>query len=600
MKIWTKMWLFALMYLFVAGVASAANPTIYTSLGGDYGRAGQADVHGNYIINNIYKSGYIQYFRVFVPPGATLISLEILEWGGQSAIARHGIPPTSAFGRISPSSSYTLSALEAADQYYPGQVNGGRLAILSDGFAAPYLPASRAGWLYVKVDQQIGSNSYYNSVSFTVNADAYNNWYAHSGSNSDGSINWATDVEGVSQYWVTGTKPEKPVVTPINNTVWTTGTTQTITATSTGAANIYGTFTSSNDVNNPPADPRIPSARDFDISANATSLACNLASVTGGIVMYKYRFIGANSSGLSDESGAYSYTIDLRSVIPGVLTVTPTTWNVAKDTGTSTFSVLNTGTGTIPWTAQVTSGGSWLSITSGASGSNAGTITCAFDANTGSSVRTGTVRVTATGVTGSSVDVTVTQAPTPTPTEVSTLLWDGSDGSASIWDMDTSGNMSNYKLYGPYSDWAAKNYHRNSDGTGNMLWVRTDGYTSVWDTDISGNMSNYKLYGPYPDWTAKSYQRNSDGTGNMLWVRTDGYTSIWDMDISGNMSNYKLYGPYPDWTAKDYRRNSDGTGNMLWVRTDGYVSLWNLDNSGNLASYKLYGPYTGWTAQNYD
>jgi len=93
-----------------------------------------------------------------------------------------------------------------------------------------------------------------------------------------------------------------------------------------------------------------------------------------------------------------------------VVSVSPVSRDVAKEAGTTTFSVSNTGTGTMPWTAAVTSGGSWLRITSGASGSNAGTITCAFDANTTTASRTGSIRITATGATGSPKDVTVTQA----------------------------------------------------------------------------------------------------------------------------------------------------------------------------------------------
>jgi hypothetical protein len=93
-----------------------------------------------------------------------------------------------------------------------------------------------------------------------------------------------------------------------------------------------------------------------------------------------------------------------------VLSVNPTSRSVAKTAGTTSFGISNTGTGTMPWTAAVTTGGSWLSITSGASGSNAGTITCSFNANTGSSARTGVIRVTAAGATGSPKDVTVTQA----------------------------------------------------------------------------------------------------------------------------------------------------------------------------------------------
>ena len=97
-----------------------------------------------------------------------------------------------------------------------------------------------------------------------------------------------------------------------------------------------------------------------------------------------------------------------------VLSVSPAIQNVAKDAGVTTFSISNTGTGTMPWTAAATSGSNWLSITSGASGSNAGTITCSYSANTTTSSRTATIRITATGATGSPVDVTVTQAPTST------------------------------------------------------------------------------------------------------------------------------------------------------------------------------------------
>ncbi|MCX5880716.1 MAG: BACON domain-containing protein [Deltaproteobacteria bacterium] len=94
-----------------------------------------------------------------------------------------------------------------------------------------------------------------------------------------------------------------------------------------------------------------------------------------------------------------------------VLQVTPSNQSVSKNAGSTTFSVSNTGTGTMPWTAAVTTGGSWLSITSGASGSNVGTINCSFTNNNSTSARTGTIRVTATGATGSPVDVTVTQEP---------------------------------------------------------------------------------------------------------------------------------------------------------------------------------------------
>jgi hypothetical protein len=109
-----------------------------------------------------------------------------------------------------------------------------------------------------------------------------------------------------------------------------------------------------------------------------------------------------------------TYSFNVRAVRGGEsspeLSITPSNRDVSKSAGTTTFEVANTGTGTMPWTAVVTAGGDWLSITSGAAGSNTGTITCTFTAHTGTTSRTGRILVTATGTMGSPKEVTVTQA----------------------------------------------------------------------------------------------------------------------------------------------------------------------------------------------
>ena len=95
-----------------------------------------------------------------------------------------------------------------------------------------------------------------------------------------------------------------------------------------------------------------------------------------------------------------------------ILSVTPTHRNITSAGGTTTFSVANTGTGALNWTAAVTSGNDWLSITP-TSGVNAGTINGAYAANSSASARTATITFSATGVTGSPINVTVTQAAAP-------------------------------------------------------------------------------------------------------------------------------------------------------------------------------------------
>ena len=99
-------------------------------------------------------------------------------------------------------------------------------------------------------------------------------------------------------------------------------------------------------------------------------------------------------------------------VVPAtpVLSVSPDTRNVSQGAGTTTFSVSNSGGGTMNWSASVTTGASWLQITSGTSGTNAGTISLSYSANPSTSARTGTVTVSAPGATGSPVSVNIVQA----------------------------------------------------------------------------------------------------------------------------------------------------------------------------------------------
>ncbi|HSW45963.1 MAG TPA: lamin tail domain-containing protein [Phycisphaerae bacterium] len=98
-------------------------------------------------------------------------------------------------------------------------------------------------------------------------------------------------------------------------------------------------------------------------------------------------------------------------VPPPALSVTPASRSVAAAAGSTTFTVSNTGGGSLNYTSAVTVGGTWLSIASGGSGTCPPnqTLTVNYTANTGAA-RVGTVRVTAAGVSGSPVDVTVSQA----------------------------------------------------------------------------------------------------------------------------------------------------------------------------------------------
>ena len=104
-----------------------------------------------------------------------------------------------------------------------------------------------------------------------------------------------------------------------------------------------------------------------------------------------------------------------------ILSVTPANQNVTFIFGNTNFNVSNTGTGTMAYSAAVTTGSNWLNITSGATGGNSGTIAVVYMENTSNASRVGTITITAPGAIGSPRQVTVTQAAAPPPSPELTI-----------------------------------------------------------------------------------------------------------------------------------------------------------------------------------
>ena len=130
---------------------------------------------------------------------------------------------------------------------------------------------------------------------------------------------------------------------------------------------------------------------------------------------------------------------------------------------------------------------------------------------------------------------TPTATPTPTPVTTptpspspSTLLWSNINGTASVWNMDSNGNLISWAQapYGTNPGWMARSYHRNSDGTANLLWVRTDGFASVWTLNSSGSYSGYHAYGPFSGWVDWSWGGITTNYANTSPVHSGSSASI--------------------------------------------------------------------------
>ena len=248
---------------------------------------------------------------------------------------------------------------------------------------------------------------------------------------------------------------------------------------------------------------------------------------------YKYDNLSRLVEVLYENIGKIEYTYDaagnrlsqkVTKLDSSTISVSPTNRNVTKEAGTTTFSVSNTGTGTISWTAAVTAGGSWLSITSGASGSNSGTITCSYSANTTTSNRIATVRTTASVATVSPVDVTVTQVPTTTPI-------------GEYFKEDFSGSSTN-TWTSAYGNWYVDNGKLNVDQipSGKMAHYQTSfhpGGFFVIDTDVDViSIADGGAYGIYPFISGtERFEVNGktlQGVGTIVFSDGDAYLVGWD------------------------------------------------------------------------
>jgi len=102
-----------------------------------------------------------------------------------------------------------------------------------------------------------------------------------------------------------------------------------------------------------------------------------------------------------------NHPIVLLTTTTPTLNVTPGHRTLTARAGTTNFTVSNFGGWIMPYTASESE--PWFKITSGSFGINAGTITVVYDANSGTTARTGTVIVAASGANGTPQTVTITQ-----------------------------------------------------------------------------------------------------------------------------------------------------------------------------------------------
>ena len=253
-----------------------------------------------------------------------------------------------------------------------------------------------------------------------------------------------------------------------------------------------------------------------------------------------------------------------------VLSVTPMTRTVSTDAGSTIFSVSNNGTGSMLWSASVLSGGNWLSITSGDSGSNSGTITCYYTANTDEYSRTATILVSADNASCNPQKVSVVQNGTKcSGINVSET------GQTSCYD--TEGYLiacpsSGQQYYGQDGNYITKPIsYTKLDSTGNSLDESASSWSMVKD-NVTGLIWEVK--------TNKNgiadYSNPNDADNKYTWYDSNPETNGGDSGTGGY-----------DTDTEDFIKKLNG------VNFGGYTD-WRLPTINELASIVNYSiPYPG-------
>lgn len=177
------------------------------------------------------------------------------------------------------------------------------------------------------------------------------------------------------------------------------------------------------------------------------------------------------------------------------------------------------------------------------------------------------------------------------------VLWDNTDGSASIWSLDNNTGAFTHAEFGPYTGYTATAVSVSTDNTTHILWANTSGAASIWNYSTLSSTFTHQEYGPFAGYTPKTISDGPDGNLRVLWDNANGTTSLWNLNNSAGTFSHAEFGPYAGYTATALSVGSDNTTHLLWNNVSGAVSLWNYNTSSGTYTHQEYGPYAGYSAQ---
>ncbi len=129
---------------------------------------------------------------------------------------------------------------------------------------------------------------------------------------------------------------------------------------------------------------------------------------------------------------------------------------------------------------------------------------------------------------------------------VTDLLWTNTNGTADGYRIASGGTLTSH-AFGPYNGYTAKSLSVGPDDGAHLLWDKTDGTALLWNVDFSTGAFTYTSYGPFSGYAARAIATGPDDVTHILWDATNGTASLWA--VTGSGYTYHAYGPFAGWTA---------------------------------------------------
>jgi hypothetical protein len=136
-----------------------------------------------------------------------------------------------------------------------------------------------------------------------------------------------------------------------------------------------------------------------------------------------------------------------------------------------------------------------------------------------------------------------------------------------------------------------------ADGSTQTFWTGTDGSISLWKLDSRLNAVGSHVYGPYVGWSPVSLVVSGYANASyLLWSYTDGTASIWVLDTNLNFVISREFGPVAGWSPEGLGIDGQDHLRLFWHTPSNQVAVWVFASPFILDAgvHPTYGPYFGW------